>query len=152
MNLRSIPQIVSVAALTAMLPFGISSARAVSAPAAPLASDSVVQPAQFQRVEWTEEKRIQLRRAFWLLEHSNSDYAGHRVKAMAHVREAGEGLGMDLHGEGYKGEHKQGTSDERMREAKDLIKEAIRETDSHTKEYTRLQEALREIIQALAVK
>jgi hypothetical protein len=152
MNVRSISQIASVAALAAMLPVGISTARAVSAPAAPLAGDSVVQPAQFQRVEWTEAKRIQLRRAYWLIEHSKRDYNGHRIKAMEHVKKAGEALGMDLHGEGYKGEHKQGTSDERMREAKDLLKEAIRETDSRTKEYTRLQDALREVIQALAVR
>jgi hypothetical protein len=149
MNVRSISQFAWIAALAAILPVGISNARAASAPVVPLSGDSVVQPAQFQRVEWTEERRIQLRRAFWLLENANSDYAGHRIKAMEHVKKAGEVLGMDLHGEGYKGEHKQGASDERLREAKELIKAVLRETDSRTKEYGRLEDAVREINRAL---
>jgi hypothetical protein len=151
MNIRSIPNFVSAAALAAVLQFGTSAAHAVSAPVVPLGSDEVIQSSQFQRVEWTEERRIKLRRAFWLLEHANADYDGHKVKAMEHIKKAGESLGMDLHGKGYEGEHKQGTSDERLREAKVLLKDVMKESENHAKEYAHLENALREINHALKV-
>ena len=147
MKLNSIPNIASVAALAAILPLGISSAHAVSAPTTPVSGDAVVQPSQFQRVEWTEERRAQLRRAFWLLEHADSDYAGHRGKAIEHVKKAGVVLGLDLHGKGYGTEIEQAASDERMREARDLLKAVVRESDG--KERDILQDAVREVNHAL---
>lgn len=149
MKLRSISNLASAAALAAILPLGISSARAVSAPTVPVAGDAVVQPSQFQRVEWNEERRAQLRRAYWLLEHSDGDYSGHRVKAMEHIKKAGEVLSLDLHGKGYGEGIKQASSDARMLEARDLLKAVVRESGS--KEQEILYNAIREINHALKV-
>jgi hypothetical protein len=151
MKLLSKANIVWAAALAAALPLGVTNARAISAQTAPITDDSIVQPSQFQRVEWTEERRVQLRRAFWLLEHSDADYAGHRAKAMEHVKKAGEIISMDLHGKGYGGEDvKQSKSDDRMREARRIIQEVARESGPDEKE--RLHKAVAEIDRALAAR
>ncbi len=149
MKLRSISNFASVAALAACLPLGMSSARAVSNDSVPVAGDAVIQPSQFQRVEWNEERRAQLRRAFWLIEHSDGDYAGHRVKAMEHIKKVGEMLGVDLHGKGYGEGIKQAKSDERMHEARDLLKEVVRESDGKEKDI--LMSAVSEVNHALKV-
>ena len=56
MKSKSIANFASVAVVAALLPLGNSSARAVSATVT-IAGDTVVQPSQFQRVEWKEEKK-----------------------------------------------------------------------------------------------
>jgi hypothetical protein len=146
MKLRFIANFTSVAALAAILPLGISSAHAVSATTVPVAGDTVVQPSQFQRVNWGEAKKRKLRRAYWLLEIADRDYEGHRVKAMEEVKKAGDIIGMDLHGDGYGGEKKP-LSDERLHEAKTLLVEVAEETGG--KEFEHLHTAIRELNHAL---
>ena len=150
MKFRSVANFVSVAASAAILPLGISSAHAVSPATVPVAGEAVVQSSQFQRVELNEDRKAKLRRAFWLLEHADGDYAGHRVKAMEHIRHAGEILGIDLRGKGYGEGIKQAESDERLHEARELLKDVVRE--SGLKEQETLQKAIREINDALRTK
>ncbi len=137
MNVRSIPSFVSTAALAAILQIGTSAAHAAAVPAVPLGNDAVIQEAQPVGYDWTEEKKTQLRRAYWLLEHANADYDGHRIKAMGHIKKLGENYGIELHGKGYEGEHKQATSDERLREAKEELQKFLREGVEHPKELER---------------
>jgi len=138
----------TVAVMAAILPLGISNARAVSAPATPVASDAVVQQ-ELQRVEWKEEKREKLRHAYWLLEHADGDYAGHRVLAMEHIKKAGEVIGMELHGKDY-AHTDQVKSDERLRRARTLLHEVAE--DSGPKEVEHIRKAVVEIDRSLDVK
>ena len=121
MNVRSIPNFVSAAALAAVLQMGTSVAHANAATAVPLGNDAVIQQAQPVAYEWTDEKKMQLRRAYWFLEHANANYEGHKVKAMEHSKKLGDTYSIELHGKGYEGEHKQSTSDERLHEAKEEL-------------------------------
>jgi hypothetical protein len=148
MKLRSIANFSSVAALAAILPLGISSAHAVSTATVPVAGDAVVQPSQFQTIEWGEEKREKLRHAYWLLEHADRDYDGHRVKAMEHIKRAGEIIGMDLHGKLYSGGEPP-TSDMRVHRARALLQEIAEESGG--KEHEHLHNAIHELDHALEV-
>jgi hypothetical protein len=153
MNVRFIPNLVSAAALAAALQIGTFNAHAVAAPVVPLGKAAVIQetqPTQPVAYEWTEEKRTQLRRAYWLLEHANADYGGHRIKAMEHIKKAGESYGIELHGKGYDGEHKQSTSDERLREAKKELQKFFGEGNS--KDLPHIDNAIMEINHALKAK
>jgi hypothetical protein len=132
------------------LPCGLSSAHATSVGTVPLYGDSVAQPSQFQRVDWTEERRTKLRRAFWLIEHANADYNGHRVKAMEHIKKAAEVLGMDLHGNGYEADRTQKESDLQMRRARELLHEVGKESGGRELEHIR--QAVAEIDHALDVR
>jgi spermidine/putrescine-binding protein len=141
---------VSMAAMVALLPLSIASSRGASAPAQNLdANGAVLQRAQLSRVEWDDAKRSKVRRAYWLLEHADSDYGGHKGKAMAEIKEAAKIMGLDLRGEGYGGEN-QKESDNRLREARRLLKEIV--DQRHEREHERLWKAMQEIDKALAVK
>jgi hypothetical protein len=149
MKSKSIARFASVAALASMMPFGISRAHAVSSPTVAVASDDAVQPSQFQRVESNEEKKVRIQRAFYLLEHADSDYAGHRAKAMEHMKKAADILGIDLHGKAFP-ETDQLKSDERVRRARDLLQ--VMADNSSGKEAEHLRQAIHELALALAVK
>jgi hypothetical protein len=150
MKLSSIINFASVATLAAASPIGFASGDATSTAAIQSDGGSVVQPSQFQLVQWTEVRRAKLREAFWLLEHANADYNGHRGKAMVHVKKAGEFLGMDLHGKGYDGAHVQEKSDARLRHARDLLRDVAAESGG--KELERIRLAIRELDLALTVR
>jgi hypothetical protein len=149
MKICRISNYVSTAALAAFLPLGIASARAVSSPSSLEADGTVLQQANPRPVAWEEAQRHKLRRAYWLLEQGDRDYKGHRAKAMEEIKKAGEIIGMDLHGEGYGGEH-QKWSDERMREARDLLKEVVEATGG--REHAHIRAAIKEINRALEIK
>ncbi|HEX3717432.1 MAG TPA: hypothetical protein VH595_05640 [Verrucomicrobiae bacterium] len=139
---------VSVAAFAAILPYGISTARAVSASPIPLDGDSAVQAPQL-RVEfhWDEGRKEKLRHAFWILEGADRDYHGHKAAAMEEIRKAGEIIGMDLHhGHGYGGE-RQPWSDARLREARGLLEDVA--SDSGGKEHEHIHKAIHELDHAL---
>jgi len=90
-----------------------------------------------------------LRHAYWLLEQSDRDYHGHKAKAIEEIKKAGEIIGMDLHGEGYSGEH-QKWSDERLREARQLLKDVAEKTGGD-REHEHLRLAIKELDKALEV-
>lgn len=137
------------AAVSALLPLGAASSRAASSPIILDANNAVMQQGQFQQVEWIEAKRHKLRHAFWLLEQADRDYGGHRAKAMEEIKKAGEIIGLDLHGEGYGGEH-QKWSDERLREAKHLLEDVVEKSGGREHEHIRI--AIRELNKALDVR
>jgi hypothetical protein len=112
-------------------------------------TDAVVQPSQFQRVAWEEEKKEKLRHAFWLLENADHDYAGHRIKAIEQIRKAGEIIGMELHGKGYGGAEPP-KSDERLHRARVLLQEVAEESGG--KEHEHLHKAIHELDDALGKK
>jgi len=141
-----LPPYASLAVLAVLLPVGIASSRAASAPSILDADSVVLQQARPQPVSWEEAKRHKLRRAYWLLEQADRDYHGHRTKAMEEIKKAGEIIGLDLHGEGYGGEH-QKWSDKRLREAKHLLEDIV--DKSHEHEHEHIWKAIKEIDKAL---
>jgi hypothetical protein len=147
MKIKYLSNYVSMAALAALFPFTSMSSHAAPAPSSLDANNSALQQAQPQRVGWEESKKHKLRTAYWLLEHADRDYDGHRLVAVKEVKKAGEVIGMDLHGEGYGGESKW-ASDKRMREAKRLLIE-VREETGGGEEHKHLRNALKEIDLAL---
>ena len=147
MKLKYLFNYASKAALAALLPFSILSSRAATAPSSLDANTAVLQQAQFQRVDWEESKRHKLRTAYWLIEHADRDYDGHRKVALKEVKKAGDIIGMDLHGEGYGGEAKW-ESDKQLREARRLLKEVRLETGGG-EEHKHLRIAVKEIDLAL---
>ncbi|HEY3857176.1 MAG TPA: hypothetical protein VGO67_22550 [Verrucomicrobiae bacterium] len=98
------------------------------------------------------KKKTLLRQAYWLLEHANANYEGHKLKAMEHIKKSGERYGIELHGKGYEGPHKQGTSDERLHEAKKALSEILSTENGHNpKEIENIHDAIGEINKALKV-
>jgi hypothetical protein len=142
-------RLLPLAALAALLPLGIATSHAVSAPASLQAGDAALQQAQARPVAWEEAKRHKLRHAYWLLEQADKDYRGHRAKAMKEIRKAGELIGMDLHGDGYGGE-KQKWSDERLREAKGLLEDIVDRTGE--REHVHIRAAIHELDRALETR
>jgi hypothetical protein len=142
---------ISMAAMAALLQLAAMSSRAASAPSHTLDADAaVLQQAQLGRVDWDEGKRHKLRRAYWLLEHAERDYDGHRGKARKEIERAAEVMHLDLkHGEGYTGEPQQ-VSDERMREAKHLLEDIV--DPGHAREHEHIWKAVQEINKSLALK
>ena len=146
MKIYCLKNYASVAVMAALLPLGGASSRAASVPTTLDASGPTLQQSQFQRVEWVEEKRHKLRHAYWLLEQADRDYGGHRTKAKEEIKKAGDIIGLDLHGEGYGGEH-QKWSDERLREAKHLLDDVVEKSGG--KEHEHIRTAIKELNKAL---
>jgi hypothetical protein len=149
MKICWLSQYASIAALAALLPLGIASSHAASTPSTLDADGTVLQQAHPQPVAWEEARRHKLRHAYWLLEQGDRDYKGHRAKAMLEIKKAGEIIGMDLHGEGYGGEH-QKWSDERLREARQLLVDIV--DKGHLHEHEHIWKAIKEIDKALEVR
>jgi hypothetical protein len=142
---------VSVAAFAAILPFGTSSARAISATPIPVDSPANVQQGLI-RVDsyWNEDRKEKIRHAYWILEGADRDYHGHKAAAMEHLKKAGDIIGMKLHeGRGYGGQ-RQPWSDERLREARGLLRQVVSETGG--REHEHLRKAIEELTHALDVK
>jgi hypothetical protein len=102
---------------------------------------------------YAETPREELVHAFHLLKTANHDYAGHRAKAMNEVEAAGRGLGLDLGGD-VKDHERQWKSDERLVEAKRLLREARDKLEQHDRDRVaaRVDTAMKEIDAALSVK
>jgi hypothetical protein len=148
MKIYCLSHCASMAALAALLPLGIAASRA-AAPSSLNADGAVLQQAHPQPVAWEEAKRHKLRHAYWLLEQSDRDYHGHRAKAIAEIKKAGDMMGLDLHGEGYGGEH-QKWSDARLREAKQLLVDVL--DKSHAREPEHIWKAVKEIDKSLETR
>jgi hypothetical protein len=141
MKIQAISKLASIAAAIAVLPFG------VSAFAASVDGDAILQPVQLHvDFKWDDSNKRKLRKAYWILEQSDRDYHGHKAKAVEEIKKAGDIIGMDLHGEGYGGE-KQRWSDDRLREARSLLKEIAQDSGGH--EHEHLREAIHELDRAL---
>jgi hypothetical protein len=94
-----------------------------------------------------------LRDAYVILATGDHDYDGHRVGAMGHVRAAADLLGLDVSGDG-KGEKSQALSNERLREAKQLIAQVLdsAEVKGQERVVKHLEGSVHEINQALGIK
>jgi|SRR5580658_788867 hypothetical protein len=149
MKIYCLSRYVSIAALAALLPLGVASSRAASTPTSLDADGAALQQAHPQPVIWEEAKRHKLRHAYWLLEQADRDYAGHRARAMEEIKKAGDIIGLDLHGEGYGGEH-QKWSDDRLREAKHLLEDIVEKSGGHEHEHIRI--AIHELNKALETR
>jgi|ERR1700722_9077051 len=148
MKIRRISNYASIAAVAAFLPLAISTTHAASNPSQLNASDAVLQQSQLNRVDWSDEKRRKLRRAYWLLEGADRDYKGHKGKAMEEIKKAAKFMDLDLHGEGYGGV-RQAWSNERLHEAKKALEDVV--DTHHEREHEHIWKAIQEIDRALEV-
>lgn len=106
-------------------------------------------PYLFQNVRWAEEKVEKLRHAYYLLDHADGDYGGHRVAAMHSIKKAAELLGVEIKGGGH-AEESQWASDRKLREAKRLMEELLDKTGG--KEQQHVRRAIKELDKALITK
>lgn len=148
MNCHKIANYLSTVALAIGLPMGLSTAHASPVSNLPLFAQVDIHVPGIH-IEFGEDRRKQLRHAYWLLEQSDRDYHGHRMAAMEEVRKAAHGLGMDLHGEGYGGE-KLHWSDKHLREARDILDDLARHSGGHERDH--LREAVHQLDRALEVR
>ena len=100
-----------------------------------------------------EPPRDELAHAYHLLKKADHDYDGHRVKAMEEVKAAAADLGVELGGDLDKHEW-QWHSDEQMKEARRLLRDAREKLEAHDRDRVadRVDRAIKEINAALEVK
>ena len=116
-NIISLSAVVSVLGSTSLLAVTPSQTANVQAPASTFA--------QFQTVEFRNSAEADMmHRAYRILASGDHDYHGHRVEAMNQIHKAADMLGVDLRGDD-KDREKQFLSDDRLREARDLLKHVL---------------------------
>lgn len=100
-----------------------------------------------------QSPRQQLKDAYRLVTAAKSDYAGHRVKAVAELEAAGKALGLELNGELQENE-RQWKSDEQMAEARRLLESANARFAAGDRTHIagHVDIAIKEINEALTVK
>ena len=90
-----------------------------------------------------------LRQAYVTLAQADHDYKGHRIAAMKQIEAAGKVLGVSLRGDG-KNREKQGISDENLRAARSLLRDAASGLGGKALKHVRAAE--KQINTALAIK
>ncbi|HEY3861057.1 MAG TPA: hypothetical protein VGO59_04145 [Verrucomicrobiae bacterium] len=90
-----------------------------------------------------------LTEAYGLMEHADRDYKGHRALAMRHVKQAAELIGQRV-GARRGGHEAQGSSDEQLRQAESLLREASGSLSGMPLQH--VHTALQELSVALAVR
>ena len=107
---------------------------------------------QFVGFSDTDQARA-LHRAYVILAFGDHDYKGHRVNAMQQVKAAADLLGLDLSGDA-RNSQPQPLSDDKMREAKDLIVQVLgaAEVKDQKRIIKHLNEAVHQINVALGIK
>jgi hypothetical protein len=102
---------------------------------------------------YAESPREEVAHAHRLLKLANHDYAGHRVKALKEIEEAGKSLHLELGGELVEHE-RQWKSDQQLGEARKLLREARNKLEKEDRDRVaaRLDKAIEEIDAALKVK
>ena len=97
-----------------------------------------------------ETAREELAHAYYLVKTANADYAGHRGAALHSIEAAGRDLGMKLEG-GVPEKERQWKSDDQMREASRLLRDARDKMEEHdrTKVADRIENAIKDIDMAL---
>ena len=102
-----------------------TAAYATTLPATTTLTGAGVSPGEFTAVAFSDSAEAgQLRQAYQILATGDHDYKGHRVQAMHAVERAGKLLGIDLAGD-LKDRSPQKLSDERLREAQNLITQVL---------------------------
>lgn len=112
---------------------------------------TVEQPASdfFQNIRWEAGKIEKLRHAYYLLEHADGDYRGHREAAMHSIKKAADLLGFEIKGGGH-AEESQWNSDRKLREARQLLADLQDETGG--KEQAHVHSAVKELDKALRTR
>jgi hypothetical protein len=144
----------AITALVAAVLAGGASARAVTTPFVQTTGGTVAVAGDFQVVDFGHRPEADmLRRAYAILATGDHDYKGHRVAAMREVKKAAELLGFDLGGDD-KNKERQRLSDDKMREARDLLDHVLgaAEVKDQEKIAKHISKAIREIDGALAVR
>jgi hypothetical protein len=102
---------------------------------------------------YAEAPREELVHAYILLKGADHDYDGHRVAAMKQLEGAAADLGLKLEGGDVEHE-RQWKSDERLAEARKLVREARVKLEAHDRELAadHLGKALKELNAALKAK
>jgi hypothetical protein len=102
---------------------------------------------------YAEPPRDEIVHAYILLKHADHDYDGHREAAMKQLEGAGADLGLKLEGDDQERE-RQWKSDERLAEARRLVREARGKLEAHDRELAadHLGKALKELNAALKAK
>jgi hypothetical protein len=113
----SLSAIVSVLGGASLLAATPSQTANVQAPASTFA--------QFQTVEFRNSAEADMmHRAYRILASGDHDYHGHRMEAMNQIHKAADLLGLDLTGDD-KDHERQFLSDDRLREARGLLKNVL---------------------------
>jgi hypothetical protein len=113
-NVISLSAIVSVLGSASLMAATPSQTANVQAPASAFA--------QFQTIEFRNSAEAgMLHHAYRILASGDHDYHGHRMEALNQIHKAADLLGEDLKGDD-KDREKQFLSDDRLREARDLLK------------------------------
>lgn len=137
--------IISLSALVSVL--GSTSLLAVTSPQTANLKAPAPTVAQFQTVEFRNSAEADMmHRAYRILASGDHDYHGHRVAAMNQIHKAADLLGVDLRGDD-KDREKQVLSDDRLREARDLLQHVLgaSEVKSQDRISHHIQLAIREI-------
>ncbi len=115
----SLTAIVSIMGTASLL--AITSPQTQSAPIAPAA--------QFETVRFSDSPEADMmHQAYRILASGDHDYKGHRLAAMKQVKKAADLLGLDLSGDD-KDREKQVLSDDKLREARDLLTHVLDNSD-----------------------
>jgi len=153
MNTNHLSKCAKLAALTAVLTYGVNlhaTTITVSQPlTAPIAGANEFSPMAFS----DSAEAGMLHRAYHILARGDHDYKGHRAKAMKAVEAAGKLLGMDLDGDD-KDRQPQPLSDDKLREAQGLIANVLASADVKDQKriVKHLTEAVNQINIALDIK
>jgi hypothetical protein len=140
-------------ALTAVLSYGVT-LHATTTPMPSALTVSIAGPNEFTPMVFSDSAEAgMLHRAYHILATGDHDYKGHRVKAMHAVEAAGKLLGLDLKGD-LKDRESQVLSDDKMREARDLLTNVLASADVKNQKriIKHLEEAISQINTALAIK
>lgn len=149
MKMNTLAVYLSAGVALASLSFGASNCGAIAATTTvQINGDFFAQSSPFQNIRWEEEKREKLRHAYWLLEHANADYGGHKTEAMKSIKKAAGILDFDLAWHGEHAHEDQWNSDRRVREAKHILEDLQDET--HGGEQEHIHHAVHELDKALA--
>ncbi|HTV38977.1 MAG TPA: hypothetical protein VMF08_00265 [Candidatus Sulfotelmatobacter sp.] len=116
-NILSLSAIVTVLGSTSLLAATPSQTANVQAPASTFA--------QIQTIEFRNSpEEGMMHKAYRILASGDHDYHGHRIAAMHEIHKAADLLGVDLTGDD-KDREKQFLSDDRLREARGLLKNVL---------------------------
>jgi hypothetical protein len=116
-NIISLSALVSVLGGASLLAVTPPQTVGVKAPASVFAQ---IQPVAFR----DSAESGMMHRAYRILASGDHDYHGHRMEAMHQIHKAADLLGVDLTGDDRDHE-KQFLSDDRLREARDLLKNVL---------------------------
>jgi hypothetical protein len=143
-------KILSLTAIVSIM--GTASLLAITSPQTP--SAPIASAGQFETVRFSDSKEADmLHQAYRILASGDHDYKGHRAKAMNQVKKAADMLGLDLSGDD-KDREKQVLSDDKLREARDLLTHVLDNSDvkGQKRISDHINAAIKEIDTALSIR